>query len=291
MPTSTTNYSLQKPLVNNATDQDLWGGELNDDLDSIDTLMRQAITITSEATQTSGFTATASISVKKLYPCDATIAGFTATIPPAASSGNGATVFIKKTDTTAHVITLARSGSDTLDGDTTVPLNSENDCLGFVSDGVSRWNSICEIASTVAPDASTSVKGIIQLATSAEVRTATDSLKAVVPSSVSSHPGVAKGRVVLNGTGSSPITPLESYGNATGNVTKLATGRYSVDLSPNFTTAYYSACPVAAQVSGNPSTVSIEAQTASTFTFNVQDDVSGLVDSALISITFFGNTV
>ena len=37
MPTSTTNYGFQKPLVNDPTDEDLWGGYLNDDLDDIDT--------------------------------------------------------------------------------------------------------------------------------------------------------------------------------------------------------------------------------------------------------------
>lgn len=40
MPTFTPNYHLAKPLVNNATDQDLWGGELNDDMDIIDTTMK-----------------------------------------------------------------------------------------------------------------------------------------------------------------------------------------------------------------------------------------------------------
>jgi microcystin-dependent protein len=36
MPTLTTNYSLNKPLINNATDEDLWGGQLNDNMDTID---------------------------------------------------------------------------------------------------------------------------------------------------------------------------------------------------------------------------------------------------------------
>lgn len=42
MPTYTTNYHLAKPLVNNATDQDLWGGELNDNMDIIDTALAAA---------------------------------------------------------------------------------------------------------------------------------------------------------------------------------------------------------------------------------------------------------
>lgn len=40
MPTYTTNYNLAKPLVNSAVDQDLWGYELNDDLDIIDSTMK-----------------------------------------------------------------------------------------------------------------------------------------------------------------------------------------------------------------------------------------------------------
>lgn len=36
MPTSTTNLSLNKPLVNNPTDADLWGGYLNTNFDTLD---------------------------------------------------------------------------------------------------------------------------------------------------------------------------------------------------------------------------------------------------------------
>ena len=40
MPTLTPNYGFQKPLVNNATDADLWGGQLNSNWDDIDTLLK-----------------------------------------------------------------------------------------------------------------------------------------------------------------------------------------------------------------------------------------------------------
>jgi len=40
MPTFTTNYNLAKPLVNSAVDQDLWGTELNSDLDILDTTLK-----------------------------------------------------------------------------------------------------------------------------------------------------------------------------------------------------------------------------------------------------------
>lgn len=39
MPNFTPNYNLAKPIVNSAVDQDLWGGELNGDMDIIDTTM------------------------------------------------------------------------------------------------------------------------------------------------------------------------------------------------------------------------------------------------------------
>lgn len=39
MPTQTTHYSLNKPLVADAVDENLWGGYLNDDFDIIDTTM------------------------------------------------------------------------------------------------------------------------------------------------------------------------------------------------------------------------------------------------------------
>lgn len=42
MPNSTTNYSFNLPLVNNATDADLWGGQLNSNWTSIDSLLLTA---------------------------------------------------------------------------------------------------------------------------------------------------------------------------------------------------------------------------------------------------------
>jgi hypothetical protein len=40
MPTFTTNYNLAKPLVDDPVDEDLWGGYLNDDMDTIDTNLK-----------------------------------------------------------------------------------------------------------------------------------------------------------------------------------------------------------------------------------------------------------
>lgn len=40
MPTQTTNYNLYKPAVNSPTDQDVWGGYLNTNMDTIDSQMK-----------------------------------------------------------------------------------------------------------------------------------------------------------------------------------------------------------------------------------------------------------
>lgn len=40
MPTYTTPYNLAKPLVNDATDQDIWGNELNANMDTINDTMK-----------------------------------------------------------------------------------------------------------------------------------------------------------------------------------------------------------------------------------------------------------
>lgn len=45
MPTNTTNYAFQRPLVNDPTDKDLWGDQLNSNWASLDTLLTQLIPI------------------------------------------------------------------------------------------------------------------------------------------------------------------------------------------------------------------------------------------------------
>lgn len=53
MPTYTTYYSLAKPLVNSPTDEDLWGGELNDNMDIIDAALHSIATSTPAASPVS----------------------------------------------------------------------------------------------------------------------------------------------------------------------------------------------------------------------------------------------
>jgi len=39
MPTPTTNFAFNKPLVNDPIDEDIWGGQLNDNWDSVDAIL------------------------------------------------------------------------------------------------------------------------------------------------------------------------------------------------------------------------------------------------------------
>lgn len=65
-------------------------------------------------------------------------AAFTVTLP--AASLPGKVIRLKKTDSSfTNIITIARAGSDTIDGATSTTLNTLNETVALVSDGVSSW--------------------------------------------------------------------------------------------------------------------------------------------------------
>jgi hypothetical protein len=190
MPTSTTNFGLSKPLVNDPTDADLWGGFLNNDLDSIDGLFITALEWTpSMQTSTISITAptigsTSTGSAKNLYLCNATGGAFPANLP-AASTCSGMVVAFKKTDASANVVTITANGSDKIDGVGTFSLNGQYSFLVISSDGV-NW----DIISTTPPaiqSASTTVAGILMTATSAIALAGTDAATALTAAAFSGN--------------------------------------------------------------------------------------------------------
>lgn len=84
--------------------------------------------------QTSNYTITTSDTV---VFANATSNNVTITLP-AASSSAGYRFYVKRTDSSAHTCTIARSGSDTIDGQTSLTLDLQYTCLSLVSDG-SAW--------------------------------------------------------------------------------------------------------------------------------------------------------
>jgi hypothetical protein len=68
---------------------------------------------------------------------DTTSAGFTLTLPTA--SGNTGKIFeIKKIDSTNNIVTIDGNGSETIDGDTTKKLATQNEAVTITSDGT-NW--------------------------------------------------------------------------------------------------------------------------------------------------------
>ena len=146
MATSTPNYGLSMPAVNSSTDQDLWGGELNTDLDEIDALLSTAINWeTSPQTSTITVTAptmgtTTTGSAKTLYLCSASGGAFAANLPAVATATDMVVAF-KKTDSSANHITITGNSSDNIDGANTLVLSSQYAYAVIVCDGA-KWNII-----------------------------------------------------------------------------------------------------------------------------------------------------
>lgn len=148
MPTSTTNYALQKPLVNNPTDQDLWGGELNTDLDNIDGLLKTAIQWL-HVPKSASFVVTAPIAAstntgdsKTLFLCDATGGAIVGTLPAAASC-TGMTLGFLKTDNSANTLTVAANGAELIDGANTFVISSQYGYIVISCDGT-KWYIISQ---------------------------------------------------------------------------------------------------------------------------------------------------
>jgi hypothetical protein len=136
MATNTTNYNLIKPAVNDPADQDLWGGYLNENFDTLDGLLKTA-SDTTVLTKTSNYTVTSS-DRNSLIEVNATTGSLEITLPSAATLENGFVVSIKKIDSTTNTVTIDPVGSETIDGQTTVVLANQYDTINLVSNGV-NW--------------------------------------------------------------------------------------------------------------------------------------------------------
>lgn len=183
MPSLTTNFSLNKPLVNNATDQDLWGGYLNDNMDSIDTQLllcrdwkKRVIT---------GTDSVLADDRHKILLCDATISAFTETLLAAATAGDGFEITIVKTDASAHAVTIDGAAAETVAGAASFDLAGQGDAATLVCDGVGNWNfKGNKTTPSAVPAASTTAAGIIEISTTAEVQAGSDSSRAVTPAAL-----------------------------------------------------------------------------------------------------------
>ena len=179
MPTLTTNFSLNKPVINSATDEDAWGQLLNDDMDTIDTQLKVCRDSIKRNITTTDSTVAADR--RKTLLCDATAGAFTLTLLAAATAGDGFELCVKKTDSSGNAVTVDGNASETIDGATTYALSGQNNAVILVCDG-SNWHVKGQkVSATAVASASTTVEGIVELATTAETQTGTDSARVVTP--------------------------------------------------------------------------------------------------------------
>jgi hypothetical protein len=85
-------------------------------------------------TQTSNYTIT---NTDTVVFADATSANVTITLPTA-SGMTGYRFYIKRVDSSAHTVTISRSGSDTIDGAASFTLDLQYTAIGVISNG-SNW--------------------------------------------------------------------------------------------------------------------------------------------------------
>lgn len=251
MPNNTTNFEFNKPLVNNATDADLWGGYLNDNWDSVDALFP----LTTSA-KSSSFNVGAT-EFNYTYLIDASGGTVTATLPAVANVYAGFTVRFKAIDA-SNTITLDGNGSETIDGSTTVTLIADDDLIQLTCDG-SNW----QITS-----------GRTQFASDAEVIAGTEGNKAIAPkfwgdnldTSSDGYQELPGGLIIQWGTkalvapGTASVTFPQAYGTAVLNI--QATGTQT-----------------AAAGSNNNAVVAIDSDDTTTSGFTlIGDEVQGTVN-------------
>lgn len=179
MPNTTTNFTLNKPLVNNATDEDLWGGYLNDNMDTIDTQLKVARDSVSRSISSSDSVVAGDRN--KTLLVSASGGAVTITLIAAATAASGFVVTIKKTDSSGNAVTIDGNASETIDGATTKALSGQYNSVILVCDG-SNWHIQGQVVSaTAVASASTTVEGIAELATTAETQTGTDTARVITP--------------------------------------------------------------------------------------------------------------
>lgn len=142
MSSNTPNYGFILPAVNSATDQDLWGGELNSNWSSIDGLLETATNFIKRAVTGTDTATTADRNTILLS--DATSASYVQTLPLPATAADGFTIIIKKIDSSANTVTVNGNGGD-IDGASTFILVNQYDYLAVICDGT-NWNIISQSA-------------------------------------------------------------------------------------------------------------------------------------------------
>lgn len=277
MATPTTHYDLLKPAVNDATDQDLWGNELNDDLDTIDSIMFLGNNWIKRVITTSDFGTTSD--QNKVILADATALILTYTLPDASDAGDGFAVSVLKSDVSTNGVIVDGAGSDTVLGTATQTLSTQNQSLLLVSDGVSNWNAMGYDNVAVASD---TVAGKIQIADQTAMETATSTVLSVTPGRAKYAPSSAKAWVTFSSSGG-----ISGSYNVT-SVTKNGTG----DFTLVYTAAINTPCPTVNAVvnnRNNGNTVMLAANASTGCRVQSQSYSTGAIDLSEYYVVVYGD--
>lgn len=129
----------------------------------------------------------------------------------------------------------------------------------------------------------------LSAASQAEMEAASSTTKAVTPGRTQYHPGVAKAWVTFNGTGTVAITASHNVSSITDN----GLGDYTVNFTTAMSSATYGFSGMSRENAGTtPTLVCVHPSvdpTASAFRLRCFDVTNNLVDSALISLHFYGD--
>lgn len=162
MVTYTPNYGFALPGVNDPTDQDLWGGYLNDNFEELDTLLEGISIVPVPASITGDYTLTTDDN-EKFFLIDTTGGNITFTVPNATSFPNGFVFGVKKISASNSL-----NFSGTIDGNSNPSVDEENKAFVIIGNGTSWYGKGDFSPSTVLPVAETIVqKKIIQSTTTA----------------------------------------------------------------------------------------------------------------------------
>jgi hypothetical protein len=129
---------------------------------------------------------------RQLIDVNATTGAITITLPAAATVGSGWAVQIRKSDSSANLVTISRSGSDTINGVTTLPLAVQHQSLILFSLGGTSWGVVAGFPGTLPANSllgtggTAGIAGVIPSSTFATPA----SLSAAIASLVNSSPAV-----------------------------------------------------------------------------------------------------
>ena len=170
------------------------------------------------------------VNQRQLINGDATGSAITITLPAAATVGSGWAVQIRKSDVSANLVTISRSGADLINGVTTLSLAVQHQSLILFSLGGTNWGVVAGFGGTLPANS--------LLGTGA-----TPGIAGVIPSSTFSTPAQVSA-AISNLVNSSPavLDTLGELATALGNDPNFATtitnslGLKANLISPIFTT-------------------------------------------------------